>query len=78
MSPIELFFASLKNGNINPDQLPLGKSKYIFLFLILVESLHNVVKLVHGRVATIRKSHIVMYFHHAVLELFKYLDNKVL
>ena len=29
-SPIELFFAALKKGNLNPDGLPLSRSKYIF------------------------------------------------
>ena len=27
-SPIELYFASLKRGDLNPDHLPLSKSKY--------------------------------------------------
>ena len=27
--PIELFFASLKQGNLNPEGVPLSKSKYI-------------------------------------------------
>ena len=26
-SPIELYFASLKRGDLNPDRLPLSKSK---------------------------------------------------
>ncbi len=28
-APIELLFANLKRGNLNPEGLPLGKSKYI-------------------------------------------------
>ena len=37
--PIELFFSGLKRGNLNPDCVPLSKSKYILLYLILVEYL---------------------------------------
>ena len=28
-SPIELYFASLKRGDLNPNRLPMSKSKYI-------------------------------------------------
>jgi len=28
-SPIELFFAAFKRGNINPEEKPVSKSKYI-------------------------------------------------
>ena len=28
--PIELFFSGLKRGNLNPEFVPLSKSKYIF------------------------------------------------
>ena len=35
--PIELFFASLKRGNLNPDNHHLSKSKYILFYLILAE-----------------------------------------
>ena len=29
-APIELFFACLKRGNLNPDDKPLSKSKYFY------------------------------------------------
>ena len=35
-SPIELLFSCLKRGDINPDDLPLTKSKFYLLNLILV------------------------------------------
>ena len=38
-SPIEKVFSYLKRGNLNPDGLPLSKSKYIYFHLILVEYL---------------------------------------
>ena len=38
-SPIELFFACLKRGNLNLEGLKLSKSKFYFIFLILVEYL---------------------------------------
>ena len=38
-SAIELFFSCLKRGNLNQDEMPVTKSKYIILFLILVEYL---------------------------------------
>ena len=77
-APIERFFAYLKRGNLNPDGLSLTKSKYFDLFLILVEYLENVVRIIYERIAVLKKSHIVMYFYHATFEAWKYLDNRKL
>ena len=77
-APVERFFAYLKRGNLNPDGLPLTKSKYFDLFLILVEYLENVVSIIYERIAALKKSHIVMYFYHATFEAWKYLDNRKL
>ena len=38
-APIELYFAAIKRGNMNPDNLPTSKSKFISYLLILVEYL---------------------------------------
>ena len=67
-APIELFFAALKKGNINPLDIPVSKSKYIILYLIPVEFLPNLVKLIDEKISSMNRAHIIMYFHHAVYE----------
>ena len=28
-APVELFFSALKRGNLNPEEMPISKSKFI-------------------------------------------------
>ena len=55
-------FAALKFGELNPERLPTGK-----------KSLTNVANMVGARLAAIPRSLAVRYWHHAVLNLYKYL-----
>ena len=43
------------------------------LFLMLFRSLNQVARIVEARLAKIPKSHIVKYWHHCSLMLYKYL-----
>ena len=61
-APIELMFAALKLGELNPERLPTGK-----------KSLNNLAELVEKRLAEIPKSVAIRYWHHAVLGLFGYM-----
>ena len=61
-APVELVFAALKLGDLNPDRLPTGK-----------RSLAHVAEIVRARLTSIPKSVAVRYWHHAVLGLYGYL-----
>ena len=56
-------FAALKLGDLNPERLPTGK-----------KALSDVASIVATRLASIPRSVVVSYWHHAVLNLFGYLD----
>ncbi len=64
-APIELLFAGLKFGELNPERLPTGK-----------KSLHNVGNLVGNRLRQIPRATRVRYWHRTTLELYNYLYFK--
>ena len=61
-APIELMFAALKIGDLNPERLPTGK-----------KSLRHVADMVATRLSAIPRAVAVRYWHHAVLNLYGYL-----
>ena len=61
-APVELVFAALKLGDLNPLKLPTGK-----------KSLSNLAEMVHGRLSTIPRSVAIRYWHNVVLSLYGYL-----
>ena len=61
-APAESVFAALKLGELNPERLPTGK-----------RALSDIADMVGARLASIRRSVRVRYWHRAVLGLFGYL-----
>ena len=61
-APVELVFAALKLGDLNPNRLPTGK-----------KSLKNLADTVGSRLATIPRSVAIRYWHHIALALYGYL-----
>ena len=61
-SPIELFFSLLKSTNLNTENCPLGKANF-----------KNVVEIVIRRVQEIERKTLLLLWHHALLEAYKYL-----
>ena len=61
-APVELVFAALKLGDLNPNRLPTGK-----------KSLNNLAEMVGSRLAAIPRSVVIRYWHHIVLALYGYL-----
>ena len=59
---IELVFAALKLGELNPDRLPTGK-----------KSLANIAEMVNARLSAIPLAVRIRYFHQAILGLYSYL-----
>ena len=81
-APVELVFAALKLGNLNPDRLPTGKRyvivllihySLILLFLLNNRSLSNLADMVGHKLISIPKSVVIRYWHHTVLSLYGYL-----
>ena len=62
-APCELFFANFKRADVNPRHVPTGKQKF-----------ENVAKLVRDRIEQIPKSHILLFWHHCLLYVYRYLD----
>ena len=61
VAPIELLFGSIKNANLNPEQLPTAK-RYVFTFFMFINftylyfsNFKNVVKLVIDKLQSIPK-----------------------
>ena len=61
-SPIEYYFSLLKSTQLNEQCLPLGKTNF-----------DNVVQMVVKRAVQIKKSQLLLLWHHALLEAYKYL-----
>ena len=61
-APIELMFAALKLGDLNPERLPTGK-----------KSLRHIADMVATRLAAIPRAVAIRYWHRAVLSLYGYL-----
>ena len=61
-APVELVFAALKLGELNPERLPTGK-----------KGLSNIATMVAKRLASISRATRVKYWHHAVINHFGYL-----
>ena len=59
---VEMVFAALKLGDLNPLKLPTGK-----------KSLNNLAGMVHTRLSNIPRSVVIRYWHHVVLSLNGYL-----
>ena len=75
-APIEMVFAALKFGEINPDKKPTGKKVSVLLFLFLtnlLQSLDQVAHMVGARLRKTPKETYIRYWHKTTLELFKYL-----
>ena len=68
---VEMLWAHLKRGDLNPEGEKLSKSKYPRILLIFVEFFSNIVGMVHERMKKITKPEVIMFFHHTMLELFK-------
>ena len=66
-SPIELLFSLLKSTDMNPEHLPLGKTSF-----------NNVVSMVVERARQLKKSHLLLLWHHALKSAFEYLVFKSL
>ena len=62
-SPIELWFAVLKTVDLNPRKQPMGKAHF-----------ENVVQAVIRRAREIPKPQVLLYWHHCLMEAYKYLD----
>ena len=58
-APVELVFAALKFGDLNPHHLPTGK-----------KSLSHLAAMVNNRLASIPRSVAIKYWHHVVLHHF--------
>ena len=54
-APVEMVFAALKFGDLNPLQFPTGK-----------KSLSHIAHIVHNRLASIPRSIDIKYWHHVV------------
>ena len=64
-APVELVFAALKLGDLNPQQLPTGK-----------KSLSNLADMVAAKLMDIPRHVAAMYWHHVVPQLYSYLYFK--
>ena len=75
-APAELWFASLKRGEFNPEQIKSGKS-YVFVSLSFVySSFQEISSLVYKHAASIPRSRVKLFFRHVVIHLFNYLAFK--
>ena len=61
-SPCELLFAAFKSVDINPRHIPTGKTHF-----------PQVVRLVMDRLRRIPRSHVVLHYHHCLLEAYRFL-----
>ena len=61
-APAELLFAHFKKGQLNPRDALTGK-----------KSLHEIRARVVEKAKTIRPANIMMFWHHCIEQLFKYL-----
>jgi hypothetical protein len=61
-SPCELFFASFKSLDINPRHIPTGKTHF-----------DNIAQLVRLRIDRMDKSHILLYWHHCLEFVYRFL-----
>ena len=80
-APIELLFAALKFGELNPERLSMGKKvgtvfTRILTAIFLFKALHNVGDIIGERLNQIPRSTTIRYWHHACLQLFHYLYFK--
>ena len=66
-SPIETWFANWKRTNLNPGDLPTGKTNFA-----------NVVQLAVERALQIPRHQRVLYWHHCLKNLFGYLVHESL
>ena len=64
-APVELLFAGLKLGDINPLRDPVGK-----------KSLRYVADMVCRQLSKIPRSTLVRYWHHVIKHFYGYLDFK--
>ena len=62
-APAELVFAHFKKGDINPRHVPMGKSHF-----------DNIAQLVRLRIERMDKSHIILYWHHCMEYVYRYLN----
>jgi hypothetical protein len=62
MIPYELFFAEFKKVDINPRNIPIGKTQF-----------DKVAKLVRLIIERMNRSHIVLYWHHCLEYVYRYL-----
>ena len=63
LAPSELVFAAMKSTHLNLEQLPTGKGNFL-----------NVVRLVLARLREIRPSQRLLFWHHILQHLYRYLD----
>jgi transposase len=59
---IELFFSAFKSKDVNPNNIPLGKTHFL-----------DVVKLVVKRCKEIPRQHLILNWHHCLMYVFRYL-----
>ena len=62
VAPCELFFARFKSDDINPRHVPTSKAHF-----------DTVVRLVLDRCRKIPRSQVIMFFHHCMQNVFRYL-----
>lgn len=62
-SPAELAFAHLKSVDCNPERKPMGKKTFI-----------NVIEGVVARFRQLSKAQLMMYWHHCLQHVLRYLD----
>ena len=61
-SPVELYFAHFKAADVNPRRVQTGKGHFA-----------NVTELVLARARQIPLAHRLLFWHHCLLEAYKYL-----
>ena len=62
-APCELFFAQFKKVDINPRHIPTGKTHF-----------DNIAQLVRLRIERMDKSHILLYWHHCLEYVYRFLS----
>ena len=72
-APCELVFAQLKLGELNQEQQATGKKGRYILLIANCVAFQHVVKMVGRRLASISRSTCVRFWHHTLLELYKYI-----
>lgn len=66
-SPCELWFAALKKADLNPRHVKTGKMHF-----------QNVIDMVVNRCNEIPRHHIILFWHHCMAHVYRYLDfNKI-